>query len=181
MKHLFTLVALAAFFSLHGFSQDSLQHHRDTVFLKKARHPVIVTDRPPQAVYAEIWGKALFFSANYDRRFSKRLNGLGFSAGAGYLNVDGLSLFSVPVGLNYLLGNNGKYFEVGAGASYLSASLDDFGDAASSGSTVIGTMTIGYRSQPIKGGFMFRVGINPIFFKKNFVPYYPYVSFGYNF
>lgn len=175
MNQPFTLVIILSFCCLQGFGQQ------DTVYLKKERHNITVTDRAPQAVYAELWGKGLLFTANYDRRFSKRVDGLGFSVGAGYIKIDDVSLFSLPIGLNYLLGKNGKYFEVGAGATYFSATIDDIGDASDHGSTVMGTMTLGYRSQPIKGGFMFRAGINPIIFRDNFIPYYPYVSFGYSF
>ena len=178
MKQSYTLTIFLLFSCccLRGLGQD-------TVHLKKDRYaaPVTVTDRAPQAVYAELWGKGLIFSVNYDRRFSKRLDGLGFSVGAGYLKVDGVGLFSLPVGLNYLLGKNGKYLELGAGASYFSATISDIDNASDHGSTVIGTMTIGYRSQPVNGGFMFRAGLNPIIFKNNFIPYWPYISFGYNF
>jgi len=175
MRQPFTLLLLLSLSCLQGFSQ------RDTVYLKKEHHTITVTDRAPQAFYAELWGKGLLFTANYDRRFSKRLDGLGFSIGAGYIKIDDVSLFSLPVGLNYLLGKNGKYFELGAGASYFSARITDIGDATDHGSTVVGTMTIGYRSQPVHSGFMFRAGVNPIFFKNTFIPYWPYVSFGYSF
>ncbi len=162
-------------FATYIFSQD-------TVYLKKATGARTVTDRPPQAVFAEIFGRSIFFSLNYDRRFAKKLDGLGFSVGAGYILTNNIGLFSLPVTLNYLLGNNGKYLEVGAGASYFNRRISNFdGLVNNNGSSLIGTMTIGYRSQPIKGGFMFRVGINPFFLKNNFIPYYPYVSFGYTF
>jgi hypothetical protein len=169
----FTIVLAAG--CLQGFGQD------DTVRLKRQYNPITVTDRAPQAVYAELFGKGLFFTVNYDRRFSKRVDGLGFSVGMGYLKVDDIGIFSLPVGLNYLLGKNGKYFEFGAGASYLSAKISDINNATEHGSTVIGTMTLGYRSQPIKGGFMFRAGFNPLIFRDQFLPYYPYVSLGYSF
>ncbi|MBS1564949.1 MAG: hypothetical protein JST39_11210 [Bacteroidetes bacterium] len=172
---LFFIACLSAC-SLAGFSQD-------TVHLKKRymNERIIVTDRAPQAVYGELWGKGVFFSGNYDRRFSKRLDGLGFSAGIGYMKIDDVSLVSIPVGINYLAGRNGKYFEVGAGATYLSADVLDIDNVNAHGSTVMGTMTIGYRSQPVNGGFMFRAGLNPILLKDNFIPYWPYVSFGYCF
>jgi len=158
----------------------------DTIFLKKeARLGSPITDRPPQAVFAELYGRSLLFSANYDRRFNKTTDGLGFSIGAGYFKIDEFSLFSVPITLNYLLGKNGKYFETGIGTTFFAGTVDDFGFGdsygSSSGSTFAGTLTLGYRSQPMKGGFMFRAGLNPIFLKNVFVPYLPYVSFGYNF
>jgi hypothetical protein len=176
MKHSYTLTIclLLSCCCLPGLAQD-------TVHLKRNYNPITVTDRPPQAVFAELYGRAGIFSVNYDRRFSKRLDGLGFTVGGGYLKIEDLNLVSVPVSLNYLLGKNGKYFEMGAGVSYFSARITDIDNVSQHGHTFVGTMTLGYRSQPIKGGFMFRAGINPFFFKDVFFPYWPYVSFGYNF
>jgi hypothetical protein len=64
----------------------------------------IVTDRPPQAVYFGIGGSGPLFSVNYDRRFGRKLNGLGFTAGLGFFGATGASIFSVPVLENYLFG-----------------------------------------------------------------------------
>jgi hypothetical protein len=173
MKKIFFLILIFVFQKLIA---------QDTVYLKHTSpQKIIVTDRAPQAVFAEIYGRGGIFSANYDRRFSNRLDGLGFTVGAGYIAVDDISLLSIPVTINYLMGKNGKYFELGAGVSYFNASIHDGTDASSGGHTFIGTTTIGYRSQPINGGFIFRAGINPFFFRNTFIPYWPYVSFGINF
>ncbi len=157
---------------------------QDTVFLRKNKAlRTVVTDRAPQAVFAEVFGRAAMASINYDRRFSKKLDGLGFTVGAGYFKIDGDEFYSFPVTLNYLLGKNGRYFEVGAGATVFNHNLAtiDWGPDGTGSGPVMGTMTIGYRSQPVNGGFMFRVGINPLFIRNSFLPYYPYISFGYNF
>jgi hypothetical protein len=141
------------------------------------------TTKRAQNVYFEILGPGVLYSANYDTRFSKRQDGLGIRAGISYATIEDASLFTVPVQLNYLLGKGGKYFEVGLGATYGTASVD-FGfmdDDNETGSTVIGTMTFGYRRQPVEGGFMFRAGVSPVFGHGSFVPYWPYVSFGYSF
>ncbi|HEY4875134.1 MAG TPA: hypothetical protein VIH86_06150 [Puia sp.] len=173
MKKIFLLVLIFIF-------QRSIA--QDTVYLKHTSPlKITVTDRPPQAVFAELYGRGGVFSANYDRRFFNRLDGLGFTVGAGYIAIDGISLVSIPVTINYLLGKDGKYFELGAGATYFNARVNSDDDATASGHTIVGTMTIGYRSQPIMGGFMFRAGINPFFFRNTFIPYWPYVSFGINF
>jgi hypothetical protein len=181
---------LACFAVIIIFSKQLFAQQQDTVHLKKTvDQTIIVTDRAPQAVFAELWGRALFFSANYDRRFSKRLDGFGFTVGGGYIGIDGLNLFSVPVTLNYLLGNNGKYLELGAGLTYFNGSIDGEGlfsddnssSSSSTSSAVMGTLTIGYRSQPVNGGFLFRAGVNPIIYQHNFIPYFPYVGLGYSF
>jgi hypothetical protein len=155
---------------------------QDTVYLKHSSSgKITVTDRPPQAVFAELYGRAGIFSVNYDRRFFKRLDGLGFTLGGGYIKIDDLSLVSIPITINYLIGKKGKYLELGAGATYFNAEIDDIDNATNSGHSIIGTLTIGYRSQPVNGGLIFRVGINPFFFRDTFIPYWPYLSLGINF
>lgn len=140
-------------------------------------------NKRPQAVFFEILGSGGLYSVNYDTRFSTKPDGLGIKVGISYTQVSEASLFTLPVQLNYLLGKSEKYFEVGLGATYASAALDAFGDEdeSESGSTVFGTMTFGYRKQPLDGGFMFRGGVSPVFGKGYFIPYYPYISFGYSF
>jgi hypothetical protein len=179
MKKTLIFICTIVFCSHNLFAQD-------TIHLKHTVNKVLVTDRAPQAVFGEVFGRSIVFSANYDRRVFNRVDGLGYTIGLGYISVgdDGNSnvgLFSIPITINYLLGNNGKYLEIGAGATYFDANVTGSGDVSEGSSTIIGTMTIGYRSQPINNGFMFRAGINPFFFKNNFIPYYPYISFGYSF
>ncbi len=138
-----------------------------------------------QSVYFELLGPGLTYSFNYDTRFQNSLNGLGGRAGLGYIAVEGNSVLSVPVMVNYLLGKEGKYFEMGLGATYIgfnsaqSASTNEvlFIDD----SQVFGTMVFGYRRQPVDGGFLFRVGLSPVFGSGNFIPYYGYIAFGYAF
>ena len=133
--------------------------------------------KPPKAVFFELLGPGGLFSANFDTRLSKRNDGIGIRGGLSYASINDATLFTVPVQLNYLLGKDEKFFEVGLGATY-GTGKDEFD---TSESEVIGTMTFGYRKQPKDGGFLFRAGISPIFADGDFVPYWPYVSFGYSF
>ena len=186
MKKLFFLILILSPFSkLYSQETIHLKHYPDTIHLKRSVNQVLLTDRPPQAVFAEIFGRSLDFSLNYDRRFLNQVDGWGFCVGVGVLGSDEIddnsNYFSIPASINYLAGRNGKYLEVGAGLTYFNAAIDNTGGAISSGSSVIGTFIIGYRNQPIRGGFMFRAGFSPVILKNSFIPYYPYVSFGYNF
>jgi hypothetical protein len=153
---------------------------RDTVHLKNIQKntAVIITDRPPQAVYIQIGGSAPLFSINYDRRFSKRVNGAGFSAGAGYYGESGLTVFSIPVSINYLFGRSNHFIELAGGATYFTAHESFFGDE--NGSLVFFHINAGYRYQPTKGGFFFRGGISPLFAQSDFVTSF-YLGFGHNF
>ena len=145
-----------------------------------------------QNFYVELLGPGITFSANYDTRFSKKRDGLGGRIGVGYFADNDYSIASYPIQLNYLLGKKGKYFEIGAGATFVT--LKDkqrsfssgnyyytdsgFGDFDDSGT--IGTLTFGYRYQPVDGGFTFRGSFNPMFNSSQFLPYFG-ISLGYTF
>lgn len=136
-----------------------------------------------QSVYFELFGPGLTFSANYDTRFSQKRDGLGARAGIGFLAAGGTSFLSVPVQINYLLGKTDKYLEIGAGATYTSytgSGFFSFDNTTTTTQKVLGTMTFGYRYQPIDGGFNFRASFNPLFDSSTFYPFVGF-SFGYTF
>jgi hypothetical protein len=137
-----------------------------------------ITAPSAKNVYAEIGGPGIF-SFNYDQRF-KGQKGLGFRAGIGGIGFLGAGVFAVPVGLNYLSGSNGHYFEMGAGASALTIS-DGESIFSNNSSTVIGFINFGYRYQPEKKGFTGRVFISPIFSAEGFMPIYGGISAGFKF
>lgn len=137
-----------------------------------------------QGVFFEILGTGLTYSFNYDTRFQNRPDGLGARIGLSYYAIDGEKLFTLPVGLNYLLGKNGHYFEMGAGATFISVTEEDgeiFFVDSDSNTTITGNLVFGYRKQPVDSGFLFRAGFAPLITSGNFIPYWPYVSFGYSF
>lgn len=138
-----------------------------------------------RGVYAEIFGNGLLYSFNYDQRFAKRLDGLGYKVGLSYLSVNGSGAATFPFGLNYLLGKNGKYFELGLGGTYLigfdGQNTFASGDDRTVEDGLIGNMSIGYRNEPVDGGFLFRATLTPLFGYGVFWPLYAGVSFGYAF
>lgn len=132
------------------------------------------------AIYAELGGPGLA-SFNYDMRFKKEEGGLGFRVGVGGYKIDGQSLFTLPVGINYLLGKDQKnYFELGVGFTYLNYKDDFFFDDGNFTSS-FGNLTLGYRLAPAKGGFFFKAQITPVFGDGFFTPLYGGVGFGYKF
>ncbi len=174
-------ITLASFFTLliTAFSFAQV----DTIRLKSGPgHRTIVTDRAPQAIYFGLGGSGPIFSANYDRRFAKKLNGFGFTAGLGFFGATGVSIFSVPVSINYLFGKQNHFLELGAGLTYASAASYDFVNDGSSGSgsTIFEHINLGYRYQPATGGFFARVGMSPLFFEGEYITSY-YLGFGYAF
>ena len=146
----------------------------------QAMSPTISSKRA-QNVYVELGAQGLVFTANYDTRFGNRRNGIGGRIGIGAIGGDGDSFVTVPVSLNYLLGDGKNFFEVGLGATYASLGLNDDSLFGNGGSTVLGTMAFMYRLQPVNSGFSFRGGFTPFFNKDVFIPYYFGISLGYTF
>ena len=129
-----------------------------------------------KSVFLELGGNGLGLSANFDARFTKTEKGLGFRVGVGVLpgvsiggNDDPTffswpTIFSIPVGLNYLVGKAPNYFEVGLGATYL------YGKGRftffllpvdSTLSTFMFIPSAGYRLAYARKSFQFRSFISP--------------------
>jgi hypothetical protein len=135
-----------------------------------------------QNVFVEIGGQGLLFTANYDTRFSNKRNGLGGRAGIGYIAADGDHATTIPISLNYLLGKDKHFFEVGLGATLLATrGSDDSFFFSDNESNLIGTMSFSYRVQPVDNGFSFRIGLTPVFNGDFFMPYFGGLSIGYTF
>lgn len=137
------------------------------------------TAQTAKSFYAELGGPGLA-SVNFDTRFNKKEDGFGGRIGIGGLSINHSGVVLFPVGLNYLMSKDQKnYFELGAGYTPIIGTGDLNDDDAFSSS--FGSLWIGYRLQPLKGGFTFRAGMCPVFGNGFFVPYYFGVSFGYKF
>ena len=132
------------------------------------------------AAYVELLGNGLVISANYDMRFSNKAGGLGGRIGFGYLGNPtksiNSSVYTFPVVVNYLIGKEGKFLEIGAGFTYVTGS-PDFSDIQDEAAV---TFTLMYRSQPLDGGFMWKIGFSPILGSESYPIYFPGVSFGYS-
>ena len=132
-----------------------------------------------KSVYFELGGPGLA-SFNFDTRFGPKEAGFGGRIGVGGFKIDEVGVIFLPIGLNYLLGKDGRnYFEIGAGATPVFLSGE--GESDSDFSETFGWLNFGYRMQPAEGGFTFRAFITPVFGNGVFIPYYGGVSFGYKF
>lgn len=197
MKKLFSLLMTALLFTTMLSAQENVTNEMGQQTLGMSEKP----QRRAMAVYAELGGAGVnLLGLNFDTRLSKRPDGLGVRAGVSFFAFSDATLTTIPIGLNYLLGKRGKYFDVGLGVTAAFGSyrshyshydnsngmfLEESKKEIWKASRVTGTMTIGYRKQPIDGGFMFGVGVTPIFGsfdgKFYFWPYLPYVTLGYSF
>jgi len=124
--------------------------------------------------YTELGGAGVIMSANFDGRFiaQSRL-GLGYRIGAGF----GVGRFdrgddygvrrtyyTIPVGLNYVLGkpNKSSTFEVGGTVTYLTRKVSLYNYDVYKLGNFIGMLSFMYRMMPVDGGFTFRAGFTPI-------------------
>ena len=124
---------------------------------------VIFVNAQNKAVYGELGGNGLVFSANYDMRFTKSENGFGFRAGVGFAGGTGASVFTFPVGLNYLTGKDAHHLELGIGVTPITATIDLFDtDEDARGSTTFIMPTVGYRYAKVGKGFIGRIYVGPV-------------------
>ena len=129
--------------------------------------------------YAELGGPGVIMSANFDARFNPNARlgfgyrlGVGFGVGEfqeginqwGYTDYVTRTYYSIPLGLNYVLGkpNSPHTFEVGAGVTFLTRKVALYYYDVEKTGNVIGALTFMYRIMPVNGGFSFRVGLTPI-------------------
>ena len=106
-------------------------------------------------IFLEAGGNGVGFSVNQEGFFTKKV---GLRLGLGSLAVYGLS---IPIMLNYYLGEDNNKLELGAGITHFSKGTDDgvFGDR----STVLIGVTMGLRHQNKYHGVVIRVSFTPLF------------------
>ncbi len=139
-------------------------------------------DNKSQAVYLEVGGSGAIYSLNFDTRFSSKVNGLGGRIGFGITPLFlGGAVTTVPLVINYLKGEKKHFFEMGAGATYISVTGAIFG-LVEYESAVIANLAIGYR-RVSESGFTFRAGLTPLIGKvvETSGLLTPQVSLGYSF
>lgn len=130
--------------------------------------PTAAQSYSQNSVYVELLGNGIFYSVNYDRRFSNH-----FSGRAGFMVINGQSeqptddqigVAILPVTGNYLAGSGSHRLELGAGLLFgvAGGDLEEYGTVSGAGVAGV-TTTFGYRYQPLDGGFLFRVGLTPFY------------------
>lgn len=124
-----------------------------------------------QAFYFEAGGPGLALTINYDARFGHKRNGFGYRVGAGYFASGGNNVFTIPIQVNYLVGNGSSLIEFGAGTTFLNSYGDNKGKTFIFDRVTgfIGTATIGYRYQPEQKGINLRIGFVPIFYDEGII------------
>jgi hypothetical protein len=123
---------------------------------------VMTASAQNKAVYGEIGGNGLVFSANYDMRFTKTDGGFGFRVGLGFAAASDVSVITFPIGLNYLTGKGPHHLELGIGVTPVTATVSFFDDSET-GSTTFVIPTFGYRYAKQGKGFVGRIYVGPVF------------------
>lgn len=140
------------------------------------------------AVCYEGLGEGGLYSLNYDHRFASDLSvraGVTAWPFGGEHDTFGLGvgIIALPLTVNYLLGGDGNYLELGWGLIpvFGIANVNLFWQTTSSSkSMILGTGVVGYRYQPMKNGMIFRIDFTPFFNLNNFAPWGG-ISVGYAF
>lgn len=124
---------------------------------------------PRNSVYVELLGNGGVYSFNYDRKLTDRV---AVRIGAASWGVDDLFLgdeaakrfVTVPVTASWLAGTGKSRVEVGGGVVFGRERQEvAFEDGSTSFAFTSLTGILGYRSQPLARGFMFRVGFTPFY------------------
>lgn len=125
-------------------------------------------------IYVELLGNAGIYSFNYERRVSNRFWG---RIGVGYYPGPFGELVAVPIGLNYMMGKEAKFFELGLVITpiYAESNFDLFSESESKNEEfgIILSPTIGYRYQPQKKkNLFFKIAFTPLLttLETTFVP-----------
>ena len=143
-----------------------------------------------KSVFFELGGNGGFLSINYDSRFNNSEKGFGYRAGFGFIpptNSFGASdpaIWTVPVGLNHLLGKSRHYLETGIGATmyfYNGTGSDFLGNTElKKGTEFLLIPSAGYRYSPYGKAFQGRLFISPVINSEG-ISFYWGLSIGFKF
>jgi hypothetical protein len=126
-------------------------------------------------------------SINFDMRFTHSNAGWGARVGVGYVsatdNTSKVTIFAIPLGVNYLLAlneNQSHFLEGGLGGSFIRLTgLSPNNSFFLNGS--FGFAEIGYRYAPATKGILFRINWTPLFSDRSFNAAYGGLSLGWKF
>ena len=125
-----------------------------------------------QQVYVELLGASTTVGVHYDSRFGKNSH-WGFRAGLAFTSTNNQDFMecdplktrgvTLPVGINYLIGKNKHFAELGLGVSFGSYQCTLRKEEKLFKKNITGSflfLDMGYRYQPTKGVSV-RLGLNP--------------------
>jgi hypothetical protein len=110
-------------------------------------------------VFVEGFGNAGYYSVNYERFLSDPISlraGLSFWTNGSIPFIQDRVI--CPILINFLTSESGHNFEVGVGAVLVLITITSYPP----GITTTLSLRLGYRYQPLKGGFVFGIAFTPI-------------------
>ena len=126
-----------------------------------------------KSVFLEIGGNGGLASVNFDSRLNKTEKHLGYRVGFGFIPPSynffdsEPTIWTIPVGLNYLIGGRRHYFETGLGLTYYffkGTTSDIWGIYENDkGSGFLFIPSAGYRYAPTGKAFQGRLFVSPVF------------------
>ena len=143
-----------------------------------------------KSVFLEVGGNGGLLSVNFDSRLSNGENGVGYRAGLGFIpaNYDLFTsrptIWTIPVGLNCLIGSHRHYLETGLGLTYYffrGTTSDVWGiHENNKGHGALLIPSVGYRIAPPNKGLQGRLFMSPLISTAGVVLYWGF-SLGYKF
>lgn len=133
-----------------------------------------VAPAPRNAVHFELGGPGILYSLNYERFFLPQVSvraGLSLFGLQENSTKDMQGVFAVPITGQYLVGRGAHHLELGLGfmTGVMWSDLNSYQKNESFG-LIAATATIGYRYQPPRRGFLFRVAFTPLYGGSRFEP-----------
>jgi len=112
------------------------------------------SDKILNVIGEEFGGMNSGFGFEYERRLSGYFPGLGVRGGIGIASMD-ITYTSFPIQFNYLLGNDGNFLELGAGATIIRNNAPEVNSAYKIGQmtvpptrwSIFQTVTLAYRGE----------------------------------
>ena len=189
IRFLIILCILVVTVVANAQQQVSINEARKTDTLKLSSDTLqTVSNFKHHSIYVELLGNSIYYSVNYDYLFKIYKDNIKLVVGAGigyfpytYLDADGskritIHKFYFTPEATFLFGKKSHYFETGLAFMTL---IDH--DKISTDFDFMPSGRIGYRYQPQKGGFLFRMAYTPIL-RFEWIGYCWFgISFGYIF
>lgn len=124
------------------------------------------------AAYVELGGPGIFYSLNYERFFGESWSVRWGLSGFGLIEDgtrDAMTIFVVPITGQYLFFEGSHHLELGGGihTGFAHSDLNEYEDSDVFGLVAI-VGSLGYRYQPMDGGFVFRATFSPMYWGERF-------------
>jgi hypothetical protein len=129
----------------------------------------------PNLVGAELFGRALIYSANYERYFKSRV---GVGSGIAYWHFDG-NTFVIPIYLSATPIGRTHSLYLAAGATFGVSNESLWGSSRHYSSGKVGTVTAGYQFRS-RDGFILRPTVT-VFYNRSATLAWPGVTIGHTF